>query len=111
MDQIIEKVPDQEPLEVFKKGFDNVRPMLEVRSRRVGGQTLQVPNEVRPARRQALAIRWVLNAARARHERTMGERLAGELIDAFNNTGTAVKKKEDTHRMAEANKAFAHYRW
>ena len=111
MDRIAKKVTDKEPVEVFRTGLDNVRPMLEVRSRRVGGANYQVPTEVRPARRQALAIRWLLDAARKRHERTMADRLAGELVDAFNNTGAAVKKKEDTHRMAEANKAFAHYRW
>ena len=101
----------EDPLEVFKKAFENVRPLLEVKSRRVGGSTYQVPIEVRPDRRNALVIRWVLNAARSRGEKTMCERLAGEFLDAANNRGAAVKKKEDTHRMAEANKAFAHYRW
>jgi small subunit ribosomal protein S7 len=98
-------------LEVFKKAIENVRPVLEVKSRRVGGSTYQVPVEVRADRRNALAIRWVITYARGRGEKTMRERLAGELLDAANNRGSAVKKKEDTHRMAEANKAFAHYRW
>lgn len=102
---------NEEPLEVFKKAMENVRPMLEVKSRRVGGSTYQVPVEVRSERRNALAIRWIISYARKRGEKTMGERLAGELLDAAANRGTSVKKKEDTHRMAEANKAFAHYRW
>ncbi len=101
----------EEPLEVFKKAMENVRPILEVKSRRVGGSTYQVPVEVRSDRRNALAIRWIIGFARKRGEKTMGERLAGELLDAAANRGTSVKKKEDTHRMAEANKAFAHYRW
>jgi small subunit ribosomal protein S7 len=101
----------EEPLEVFKKALDNVRPMLEVKSRRVGGSTYQVPVEVRPERRNALAFRWLISYARGRGEKTMRERLAGEFMDAAANRGAAVKKKEDTHRMAEANKAFAHYRW
>jgi len=101
----------EEPLDVFKKAFENVRPLLEVKSRRVGGSTYQVPVEVRPDRRNALVIRWVLAASRGRGEKTMCERLAAELLDAANNRGASVKKKEDTHRMAEANKAFAHYRW
>nr|WP_320048460.1 30S ribosomal protein S7 [uncultured Desulfuromonas sp.] len=101
----------EEPLDVFKKAFENVRPLLEVKSRRVGGSTYQVPVEVRPDRRNALVIRWVLSASRGRGEKTMRERLAAELLDAANNRGASVKKKEDTHRMAEANKAFAHYRW
>ncbi len=101
----------EEPLEVFKKAFENVRPLLEVKSRRVGGSTYQVPVEVRVDRRNALVIRWVLDAARKRGERTMRERLAAEFLDAANGRGGAIKKKEDTHRMAEANKAFAHYRW
>lgn len=100
-----------EPLEAFKKAIENVRPMLEVKSRRVGGSTYQVPVEVRADRRNALAIRWIITYARGRGEKTMRERLAGELLDAANNRGASVKKKEDTHRMAEANKAFAHYRW
>ncbi|MHB1399299.1 MAG: 30S ribosomal protein S7 [Trichloromonadaceae bacterium] len=99
------------PVDVFKKAMDNVRPMLEVKSRRVGGSTYQVPVEVRADRRSALAIRWIMTYARARGEKTMQERLAGEFLDAANNRGASVKKKEDTHRMAEANKAFAHYRW
>jgi len=101
----------REPLEVFHEALENVKPGIEVRSRRVGGATYQVPVEVRPERRQALAIRWIVNAARARNEATMEERLAGELVDAFNNRGSAVKKREDTLRMAEANRAFSHYRW
>jgi len=99
------------PLEVFKTAMDNVRPMLEVKSRRVGGSTYQVPIEVGPSRRTALAMRWLVTYAQGRSEKTMRERLAGEFIDAFNNRGASVKKREDTHRMAEANKAFAHYRW
>jgi small subunit ribosomal protein S7 len=101
----------EEPLEIFKRAIENVRPMLEVKSRRVGGSTYQVPVEVRPERRNALAFRWIISFARKRGEKTMRERLAAEFLDAANNRGTAVKKKEDTHRMAEANKAFAHYRW
>ena len=101
----------QEPLRMFLEALSNVRPHIEVRSRRVGGATYQVPVEVRPDRRQALAIRWLIEAARKRNENTMMQRLAGELMDAANNRGTAVKKREDTHRMAEANKAFSHYRW
>jgi len=101
----------EDPVEVFKKAFENIRPLLEVKSRRVGGSTYQVPIEVRPDRRNALVIRWVLAASRGRGEKTMCERLAAELLDAANNRGASVKKKEDTHRMAEANKAFAHYRW
>jgi len=100
-----------DPLETFKKAMDNVRPVLEVKSRRVGGSTYQVPVEVRSDRRNALAIRWIINYSRGRGEKTMRERLAGELLDAASNRGAAVKKREDTHRMAEANKAFAHYRW
>ncbi|MEK9947502.1 MAG: 30S ribosomal protein S7 [Alphaproteobacteria bacterium] len=101
----------QDPVRLFHDALGNVKPDLEVRSRRVGGATYQVPVEVRTERAQALAIRWVIAAARARSERTMTERLAGELLDASDNRGTAVKKREDTHRMAEANKAFSHYRW
>ncbi len=100
-----------EPVRVFHEALDNVKPEIEVRSRRVGGATYQVPVEVRLDRGQALAIRWLINASRARSELTMTERLAGELMDASNNRGSAVKKREDTHRMAEANKAFSHYRW
>jgi len=102
------KIDAQEALE---KALDNVRPMVEVKSRRVGGATYQVPVEVRPTRRNALAMRWIVEAARKRSEKGMGARLAGELLDAGENRGSAVKKREDTHRMAEANKAFAHYRW
>jgi len=101
----------QDPLVVFKSALDNVMPQIEVRSRRVGGATYQVPVEVRVSRRQALAIRWILTAARGRNEKTMVDRLSGELLDAANNRGNAVKKREDTHRMAEANRAFSHYRW
>ena len=102
---------DKDPLEIFLKALDNVKPMVEVKSRRVGGATYQVPIEIRDSRREALAMRWVINAARAKSGRGMDERLAAELLDAYNNTGSAYKKKEDTHKMAEANKAFAHYRW
>jgi small subunit ribosomal protein S7 len=99
------------PLEVFKQALENVAPAIEVRSRRVGGATYQVPVEVRMERRQALAIRWIITAARGRNDKTMVERLSAELMDAANNRGNAVKKREDTHRMAEANRAFSHYRW
>ncbi len=99
------------PIEVFHEALDNIKPSVEVRSRRVGGATYQVPVEVRPERREALAIRWLIKASRARNEHTMEERLAGELLDASNMRGTAVKKREDTHKMADANKAFSHYRW
>ncbi len=102
---------EKDPLEVFLKALDNVKPMVEVKSRRVGGATYQVPIEIRESRREALAMRWVINAARTKSGHGMGERLASELLDAYNNTGTAYRKKEDTHKMAEANKAFAHYRW
>ena len=101
----------EDPLEVFRKALDNVKPKLEVKSRRVGGATYQVPVEVRPERRVALAMRWIVMNARARGEKTMKERLAGEFVDAAQGRGNAVKKKDDTHKMAEANKAFAHYRW
>lgn len=101
----------KEPLEIFEQALNNVMPVLEVKARRVGGANYQVPVEVRADRRLTLGIRWTVNFARKRSERTMQERLAGELMDAYNNTGAAVKKKEDTHKMAEANKAFAHYRW
>jgi small subunit ribosomal protein S7 len=111
LDNIEEKLKDESALDVFKKAIDNVSPALEVRSRRVGGATYQVPVEVSRTRRQALSIRWVIANAKSRAGRTMAERLTGELLDAFNNTGGAVRKKEDVHRMAEANKAFAHYRW
>ena len=102
---------EKDPLEVFLKALDNVKPLVEVKSRRVGGATYQVPIEIRESRREALAMRWVINAARTKSGHGMGERLASELLDAYNNTGTAYRKKEDTHKMAEANKAFAHYRW
>ena len=101
----------KDPLEVFEGALENVRPQVEVRSRRVGGATYQVPVEVRPVRRSALAMRWIVDAARRRGEKSMGQRLAGELIEASENRGAAAKRREDTHRMAEANKAFAHYRW
>jgi small subunit ribosomal protein S7 len=107
----IERKARQDALAVFHQALDNVAPSVEVRSRRVGGATYQVPVEVRNERRQALAIRWLITAARARNERTMIDRLSGELMDASNNRGTAVKKREDTHKMAEANRAFSHYRW
>ena len=110
LSSIQEKTGD-DPLKVFKKAVENVKPALEVKSRRVGGSNYQVPVEVRPERRQALAIRWLITAARSRNENTMVERLSGELLDAANNRGTAVKKREDTHKMAEANRAFSHYRW
>ena len=110
LDQVQSKTK-QEPVTVFHQALDNVAPHVEVRSRRVGGATYQVPVDVRPERRQALAIRWLIAAARNRNETTMVDRLSGELMDAANNRGTAVKKREDTHKMAEANRAFAHYRW
>ena len=108
---IIESKTGQDPLKLFHDAIENVKPAVEVRSRRVGGATYQVPVEVRHARRQALAIRWLVDLARKRSENTMTERLSAELLDAANNRGAAVKKREDTHRMAEANKAFSHYRW
>ncbi len=107
----IERKTKSDPLKVFRDALDNVKPAIEVRSRRVGGATYQVPVEVRPDRRQALAIRWLIDTARSRSEKTMQDRLSAELLDASNNRGNAVKKREDTHRMAEANRAFAHYRW
>ena len=107
----IENKMKRPPLEVFHEALDNIKPSVEVRSRRVGGATYQVPVEVRPQRREALAIRWLIKASRDRNEKTMKDRLASELIDAVNTRGSAVKKKEDTHKMAEANKAFSHYRW
>ncbi len=109
--QSVEDRSKQDPLKMFKTAIDNVKPAVEVKSRRVGGSTYQVPVEVRPERRTSLAMRWVIGAARNRAERSMAEKLAGELLDASQNRGTAVKKREDTHKMAEANKAFAHYRW
>ena len=108
---IIQQKSRQEPLPLFKQALENVAPAIEVRSRRVGGATYQVPVEVRSERRQALAIRWIINAARGRNDKTMVDRLSAELMDAENNRGNAVKKREDTHRMAEANRAFSHYRW
>ncbi|HEY5648630.1 MAG TPA: 30S ribosomal protein S7 [Nitrospiria bacterium] len=110
MDLIKEKTGN-EPLKVFKTAVDNIRPMVEVKSRRVGGASYQVPVDIRPARRMALALRWLTTYARKRSGKSMKEKLAGEILDASNSTGGAIKKKEDTHRMAEANKAFAHYRW
>jgi small subunit ribosomal protein S7 len=107
----IEDRGKQEGLKLFKTAVENVKPAVEVKSRRVGGSTYQVPVEVRPERRTSLSMRWLIGAARRRPERSMAEKLAGELLDAANNRGTAVKKREDTHKMAEANKAFAHYRW
>jgi small subunit ribosomal protein S7 len=108
---IVGKKTNEPPLKIFEKALDNVKPMTEVKSRRVGGSTYQVPTEVRPVRRQALGIRWMIDFARKRGERGMAARLAGEILDAANNRGGAAKKREDTHRMAEANKAFAHFRW
>lgn len=110
LDKVSEKAKI-DPLELMKKAVDNVAPTVEVKSRRVGGSTYQVPVEVREARRNALAMRWISDAARKRNEKSMGLRLAGELLDAYENKGTAIKKREDVHRMAEANKAFAHFRW
>jgi small subunit ribosomal protein S7 len=109
--EIVEDKTKKDPLEIFQKALENVKPAVEVKSRRVGGSTYQVPQEVRPARRQALSIRWIISFAKARGEKTMAAKLAGEIIDAANGRGAAMKKKDDTHRMAEANKAFAHYRW
>ena len=108
---IIKDKTGREPLEVFEEAMNNIMPVLEVKARRVGGATYQVPIEIRPERRQTLGLRWLVSYARARSERTMQERLAGEILDACNNAGGAFKKKEDTHMMAEANRAFAHYRW
>ena len=109
--ELMEKRVKEDPLKVFRKAMDNAKPELEVKARRVGGATYQVPVEVRMDRKMSLAILWILRYARERSEKTMIERLAGELIDAYNNRGGAIKKREDTHKMAEANKAFAHYRW
>ena len=108
---IIKEKPEKDPLDVFTTALENIMPSLEVKARRVGGATYQVPIEVRPERRQTLGLRWLTNYSRARSEKTMKERLAGEIMDAANNLGSAVKKREDTHKMAESNKAFAHYRW
>ncbi|MBE7066181.1 MAG: 30S ribosomal protein S7 [Ruminococcaceae bacterium] len=109
--EVVREKTGREPLEVFKEALNNVMPQLEVKARRVGGSTYQVPMEVRPERRQALGLRWLVTFARKRSERTMAARLAGELLDALNSTGGAFKRKEEMHRMAEANRAFAHYRW
>jgi len=109
--EILREKTGKDPLEVFDAAMNNIMPVLEVKARRIGGATYQVPIEVRPDRRQALGMRWLIDYARKRGEKTMKERLAGELLDAANNTGSSVKKREDTHKMAEANKAFAHYRW
>ncbi len=111
LDNIGEKITDEKALDIFKKAIDNAAPALEVRSRRVGGATYQVPVEVSRNRRLALSIRWMITHAKARSGRSMADKLTGELLDAYNNTGGAIRKKEDVHRMAEANKAFAHYRW
>jgi small subunit ribosomal protein S7 len=108
---IIKSKTNMDGIQVFKQAMENVKPQIEVRPRRVGGATYQVPMEVRPERKISLAIRWILNAARSRNERTMINKLAGELLDAYNNKGGAVKKREDVHKMAEANKAFSHFRW
>ena len=108
---IIKEKADKDPLEIFKTALNNIKPSVETKSRRIGGANYQVPIEVRPGRQIALAMRWIIGFARARSEKTMKERLAGELLDAANNRGSSIKKKEDTHKMAAANKAFAHYRW
>jgi small subunit ribosomal protein S7 len=108
---IIEERIKESPLKIFEKAIDNVRPLIEVKSRRVGGSTYQVPTEIRPSRRTALGIRWIIGFARKRPEKSMAKKLAGELLDAANNRGASAKKREDTHKMADANKAFAHYRW
>ena len=111
MDVLENRITEEKPLEVFEKAMEQVRPKVEVKSRRVGGATYQVPIEVRPERRNALAIRWLVDFSQKRSGQTMSDKLAGELMDAYNSRGSAVKKREDTHKMAEANKAFAHYRW
>ena len=111
MDVVENKISEEEPLTVFETAMDNVRPRVEVKSRRVGGATYQVPVEVRPERRNALAIRWIISFTKSRSGQSMSDKLAGEILDAYNNRGAAVKKRDDTHKMAEANKAFAHYRW
>jgi small subunit ribosomal protein S7 len=111
LDHITERNKGSEPMELLGQALENVQPVVEVKSRRVGGATYQVPVEVRPARRSSLAMRWIIDSARKRNEKSMARRLAGELLDAAENRGSAVKKREDTHRMADANKAFAHYRW
>ena len=109
--ELVQAKTGENPLDSFQKALENIMPTLEVKARRVGGSTYQVPMEVRPERRQILGLRWLITYSRARGERTMAERLAGEIMDAINNTGSAVKKKEDTHKMAEANKAFSHFKW
>jgi len=109
--EVIERRGHESPLDILSKALENVQPRVEVKSRRVGGATYQVPVEVRPTRRLALSMRWLIDAARKRNERTMAAKLAGELMDAFESRGSSVKKREDTHRMADANKAFSHYRW
>jgi len=111
LEELKAKVTEDEPLTVFKKALENVKPQIEVRSRRVGGATYQVPVDVRPSRRLALAMRWLTEYARERGEKDMAKRLSGEIVDAYNNRGNAIKKKEDVHRMAESNKAFSHYNW
>jgi len=111
LDNISKKYANENSVSIFKKAIENCQPKLEVRSRRVGGSTYQVPVDVRPVRRSALAIRWIITHARSRKEKTMSSRLAGELIDAYNNRGNSIKKKEDVHRMAESNRAFSHYNW
>lgn len=111
IDELKKKMPAEDPMVVLKKAIENCKPMVEVKSRRVGGSTYQVPVEVRPSRRQALAIRWLVSFAQERSEKNMNARLATEVIDAYNNRGATIKKREDVHKMAEANKAFAHYRW
>ena len=109
--EIVERRAGRDPLDVLKRAIDNLRPQVEVRSRRVGGSSYQVPVDVRPRRAQTLAVRWLVSYARQRRERTMAERLANEILDASNNTGLSIKRKEDIHKMAESNRAFAHYRW
>lgn len=111
LEEIKAKVPGEEPINVFKKALENIKPSIEVRSRRVGGATYQVPTDVRPTRRLSLAMRWLVEYSRDRGEKDYSKRLAGELIDAFNNRGNAIKKREDVHKMADANKAFSHYNW
>ena len=111
MDVVTSRIADEDPITVFEEAMENVRPKVEVKSRRVGGATCQVPMEVRQSRRNALAIRWIITFAKSRSGKSMSDKLAAELMDAYNNRGAAVKKRDDTHRMAEANKAFAHYRW
>jgi len=109
--EIIKNKGKDEPLKIFRKALDNVKPMLEVRPRRVGGATYQIPVDIRPERRNTLSIRWIVGSARGRGEKTMQERLAAEILDAFNKTGSAMKKRDDVHKMAEANRAFSHYKW